>query len=110
MIFLVDLNGVSWLKVHKTMKILEFIIHFTNEEGCEDFMKTYRENSGIYSNTCNCFSKQYCSVEGSFLSVANAGEGLPLSRYSSEAEQSYSANLVYPNSVDACHQERFLLS
>jgi len=59
MISLVDINGVSWLKIHKTMNILEFVNHFPNEESCEEFLKTYRENSGVYCKTCKCFSKQY---------------------------------------------------
>jgi hypothetical protein len=59
MVPLVDLNGVSWLKVHKTINILEFINHVPNEESCEDFLKIYFENSGIYFKTCKCFSKQY---------------------------------------------------
>lgn len=41
------------------MNIIEFITHFPDEESCEIFLKTYRENSGIYCKTCKCFSKQY---------------------------------------------------
>jgi len=59
MIFLVDFNDGSRLKIHKTMNILEFVNHFPNEESCENFLKTYRENCGIYCKTCKCFPKQY---------------------------------------------------
>jgi len=41
------------------MNILEFVKHFPNEESCEDFLKTYRENTGVYCKTCKSFSKQY---------------------------------------------------
>lgn len=41
------------------MNIIEFINHFPDEESCESYLKTHRENSGIYCKTCKCFSKQY---------------------------------------------------
>ncbi|MFC3414100.1 IS1595-like element ISAhi1 family transposase [Algoriphagus hitonicola] len=41
------------------MNIIEFITYFPDEESCEIFLKTYRENSGIYCKTCKCFPKQY---------------------------------------------------
>lgn len=41
------------------MNIFEFINHFPNEESCEIFLKTYRDNTGIYCKTCKCISKHY---------------------------------------------------
>jgi hypothetical protein len=41
------------------MNIFEFINHFPNEESCESFLKTYRENTGKYCKMCKCISKHY---------------------------------------------------
>lgn len=59
MIFLVDVIDVTWLKIHKTMNIIEFINHFPDEQSCESFLKSHREKCGIYCKTCKCFSKHY---------------------------------------------------
>lgn len=58
-VFVVYSIDVSWMKIRKAMNIIEFITHFPDEESCEIFLKTYRENSGIYCKTCKYFSKQY---------------------------------------------------
>ena len=47
------------MKIRKAMNIIEFVTHFPDEESCEIFLKTYRENCGIYCKTCKCFSKLY---------------------------------------------------
>ena len=53
------LIGVSWIKIHKAMNILEIINHFPNGKSCKIFLKIFRENKGVYCKACKCISKLY---------------------------------------------------
>jgi hypothetical protein len=78
MIFWVCFIDGSWLKILKAMNIFEFINHFPNKESCESSLKKYRIIPASIVRRVNVSQNTIGSVEGRFLSAANAGEDLLL--------------------------------